>query len=306
MKILKKERPLKSKIIISSEVTSFSDYFNSSGIDKLDLKLLVPKSLSVIKKILVKKGYSEVRAKNYKFNQITFVSGNKEIHLFIFYRSENYQVFKVSLNPNKFNEDISFVQNEVCSCLDIDARDLLIQRIDFNFDFNIKYNELLKNIFIRHKSFICEYVSRDGEVESIRLGKKNAIKIYNRGKLLKIDEDLSRIEFMFNDFQRVYTLAEFNQLLNWIFKENFFDKVCFFESESPFSVGVDLLDKDFKKLVQLMSIYEVYGFTQARKIFNRNNNFNRDYKRFFKQKFSSFKLKDYFLREAYYEQPKFS
>ena len=269
-----------TNLIISSEVTSLFDSFLGCGVDKLILQLNYPLRLDEIREKLLSLNYKLLfkNNKDFKSNVLLEKSG-RQIYCFgTSLPNTDYIIYKIALKPNLFDG-----HEEVLRCLreifGIRINEADIRRIDINFDFRLAFIELLKLMDIRGKQKTIEYLSYSGKLTSIRHGDSDPIKVYDRARKLRIDEKLSRIEFVFNFKRSQFKLNNYDHAILDALSRPGMSNVHFLEPEFPFKLGIELFDKEFKKFIQFFCLYEQYGFSQAKKIFNDNNNFHRNFRK---------------------------
>jgi hypothetical protein len=284
-----------TNLIISQKVTSLSDSFIGCGIDKLVLQLGSPFKLEDIRSKLFSMNYLIVFKKNKEFKSNILLERNgRQIYCYGYSLPDNnFMIYKLGLKPNLF----SGTKEVFRSLIEIFGKDIIwsaIRRIDINFDFRLKFIELLKIIDIQGKQKTFEYLSYSGKLTSIRHGDTDPIKVYDRARKLKTNDNLSRIEFVFSFKKDQFNFIDYEKAILEVMSRQNINKILFLEPEIPFELSIDLFDKEFKKFIQFFCLYEHYGFTQAKKIFNENCNFYREYKKTISCKKNSFNLKEVF------------
>lgn len=293
---------MKSQLIVSKEVTSFNDYFLGCGIDKVVLKLSHTFLLDQHRSRIEKNGFEIIEKKNSQNKAILlFRHGEVLINGFGYQRQNvGWEIINISFKGSVFaNEDEMFMT--LIRLFGDNILNAKISRLDVNFDFKIKLNEMLKGIDIKHKYKRVEYFSSSGELTSIRLGIEEPIKVYNRAKKIRSEEELTRIEFVFNLSKLRIYFNDYVKALKHICMSSKLNSVEFIETEMPFRLAIEMYDKNFKKFIQFFCIYDEYGFTQAKKIFSKNDNFYRDFNKAIGRKNTGFNLKDIFKQKTFFE-----
>lgn len=182
-------------------------------------------------------------------------------------------------NPNRFLSFLEF-KKLINSFVSSDKFSLIkIKRLDINFDYQIPFNEFLKCVEINGKQTDVEYTNQRGIQTGIRIGKgPEKINIYNKTEQAQLDEPISRIELQLSG-EKLPTKT-FENLLDALQSERFYKSYLerFLLSDVSFSNKELLTEAQQTKQSEFKFTLEKDSLYKAKQLFNKNNNFERDFK----------------------------
>jgi len=147
----------------------------------------------------------------------------------------------------------------------------LIHRIDFNVDLNIELQDVFKSLMIPRKRLRVEYHNMC------------KLKLLNYGQRPEVvccyeKDNVTRVEVRF--FGNKVPIKDFSQLIKYV-EINPFERLSFIKIKSPTSKLKDVATS--KALNEQLVLQGAMATRRAINQTNKNNNFKRDYDKFFVQ-----------------------
>lgn len=244
----------------------------SVGIDKLHLEL--PASGQELLATIKELGIS------YKPKMLKSMWTN-EIAQGLYFPQKDIHANKVTLisNPNRFASYPEF-KKLISSLVTSDKfKQIKIKRLDINFDYEITFREFLKCIEINGKQTDVEYTNQRGIQTGIRIGKgPEKINIYDKTEQAHLEVPVSRIELQLSGDK--LPTKNFENLSATLHSENFCKNYLdrFLLSDISYSNNDLLTEIQKTKQSEFKFTLEKDSLYKAKQLFNKNNNFERDFK----------------------------
>lgn len=244
----------------------------SAGIDKLNARLNRQVSSSTIRDNARKAGF-KIKAASLKQRGHFLKVSNSKGFVHLKYWPAHDHVSELISNPNRFGTWGDYM-TFLSALLPHEAlAEVEISRIDLNLDFTSDFKSLIQSIDIKNKNLSAKFDDKGGQRTGITIGTgADTIVIYDKAKKEGLTTPLARIEKRLKGSR--------------LPSKSIFELPKSLESMTPFK-GIEGLDLKLKKLVASdernarLDEFKVYlereGLYSARKAFNKNRNFNRDF-----------------------------
>lgn len=278
MELLLQVRERVSSPKLTSTITQYSS--GKGFLDKVECYHPTGLNLQTIKRKCEELGlsYHSKRLADKKL-YLEISKNEKQIHFFLGH-PHNQILRKIFFNPSGYksvNEMMSFLEE----IFDNEMLELVITRIDFTLDLCVSYQEILKGLDIKHKRSNSEY-SRNSVRSGIVIGGMNdKIKIYDKAAQLRLKTPLTRIERQIRKpVLFVRSVKDLSNSLEKILNFKPFDVINL--NHIDFEEGQCRTQEQLNKMSELKALIDHEGYFLAKKKLNQNDNFQRDFGKFFK------------------------
>ncbi len=243
--------------------------------------------------------FKQVQLKDRKpYLEINFNSS--KIHLRLDY-TKSFVTSLVS-NPNHFISWSKYI-NILEQLIPADALNTFeITRLDLNLDYNCTFEKLIESINVKNKRDMISFNDESGIRTGMNIGKgQSCLVIYDKSTKASLTYNSSRIELRLSG--KMLPTKILKQLPFCLSEKNYFTQI---EANHLELQTVALLDDQKTRLDEFILLARREGFYSARKKFNQNKNFDRDFKGLIKlTKWSTQPTKafrDYILKSMSIEQ----
>lgn len=191
------------------------------------------------------------------------------------FREDHTDFNRIILNPSKASHYFK-VESILLQLFGPSILNSQIYRIDLSVDIYKPYEEVIQGLDIQNKSAKSEYLDKTART-GIMVGTDNdKIIVYDKSKEQKTDEHWTRIERQLTASKvPVKTLMQLRDALPEILELNLLGIVTLND--------IKLIEPTIpdEKYYELKALIKHQGLFLARKKLNKNNNFKRDYGKFF-------------------------
>ena len=275
--------------ILSQKLTSSNTQSNYAGfIDKLDLK---PVGMSIEK---LRRNLGGTSSFKYSYNKKLGTSLEITTPLGLMRASISYNkcISKLVTNPSMFSSSYDYI--EFCSQFFTDETlgDCRVYRFDLTADYRQSYEEIRKGFHVPGKRFSA-FFTMDGVYDTgIQIGKGDkAYKLYNRGKLDKLSDGVTRVEAMTCGgltksltFERFFRMLSQNDFLTS--SKNPLASCLLFDVSYPEIKPTNVSKLDRQKILE--SYIGNYGLHFTKLKLNKSRNFQRDFSQLYSQTMSKY------------------
>lgn len=261
-----------NQITVKAQEVTSSINLKGCGVDLIKLKLKYHVSeesitfrLTFLKDVSVFIGENKKKKTCNAFYTKAYLSdGSKIIHTVWFtpncFKSFNYSIFLFSYLFEERNLES------------------IINRIDFNFDFNCTLSNFLSKIDITHKHRVSAYHSDKKYFTGLTFGYNHEISVYDAKYRHNLQEECTRLEFRLRNSKnfKLGVLQDISQTIVTILKKGLLNKklkIVFLNTK--YLNLVDTLEHDLKIYIEFVFLFRNYGYSFARRKF-QTSNFRRD------------------------------
>jgi hypothetical protein len=275
---------------VSSNISASKELSSSIGkglIDKLVVYSNCPISKSYILDKSKKLGF-EITYKNLRDKNYYLVIHSSEIDIYCcLYRADKEDFSKISLNPS-MSSNYTKVESILIQLFGPTILMAKVYRLDFTVDIYRPYEEVLRGLDIKNKSAKSEYLDKTARTGIIIGTQNDKILIYDKSKEQKSETPRTRIERQLSGPKvPIQKLMQLRMSLPTILDFNPLGIISLHRIRLKEPVTPNDKFHEFKALIK----HEGFFFT--RKKLNKNNNFKRDYGKFYSMPPHQYQPSDY-------------
>lgn len=264
-------------------------------IDKLILRLQSPISEATIAKRLKARSVEHRKMRHKDLRWCYEIQPEVGTYLRI-WTGENPVIFEVVTKPASFDSFESFRAHITDILEESDLETATITRIDLAVDYPTSLDRVLQGFDFTRKQAQFQFLDKGAKRTGIRIGKgMEKIQIYDKSLKSNSPKPMTRIEIQMGGSKLpAKKLNNLEQALRSPLN-NPFDLITLSDirTVSP----ANLSDSKIKKLTELEHVVKREGYFSARRLLNKNGNFERDYFPLLTKTAWSSQPKDYFTEQ---------
>ncbi|MEE6249368.1 MAG: hypothetical protein VX583_03150 [Bdellovibrionota bacterium] len=244
----------------------------SAGVDKLEARIDTTYTKTDLIKSAKKLGYLVKESGLKEKGRFLKVSKGDQVMHCQYIQSRGI-ITRLISNPNRFGEWGVFLKFLTTLFPAHLLEQMSVSRLDLNIDFDYSFKDLIESIDIKNKSLAIQYTDRSGVRTGMNIGKGNEyIVIYDKTKVDDIEKPRTRMELRLSG-KKLPTKSIFD-LPHALRDLQAFDFLsCHNLSFNSLVTRKELLERQQEFKIVLGR----EGYYAARKAFNLNRNFKRDF-----------------------------